>query len=136
MPRTRTAQLAQPAHICFTAILSLSFLTTLVSGVFLGSFKALQALHHGSAIVFIALLGTYMWVSRRNIRKALRGVLEQRCNRAERQLPLFFLIIGCSVTSAVLMLAGYDGIASFHQAVGLLFGVCGIFYIINYFGAK
>ncbi len=127
MQHARKIYLTSPFMACYTAVLSLSFLMTLAFAMLMnGGNELMRSAHQATAIVFTALVAVYALVSGRSIVQLFD----------HRKVLVLVLVCLCAVVSGFMSLFGISAATGFHTAAGLLLGVCGVFFIINYFGSK
>lgn len=139
MIRFRKMTLSTPVTICFTVVLFISFVMTVVLGIWMNN--ALESLkyamvgklkmaHAASGFAFIVLALIHAWYNRAWCMQIFcSNCTTWRLHAYQRVIPFFILAFLCVAVSGILIACGYKAAISFHCGVALLFSVFAIFHI-------
>lgn len=139
MIRSRKLTFSTPVVICYTVVLILSFIMTVVLGIWMNNAVEnlqydlagkLKLAHMASGYAFIALAIVHAWYNRAwCLQIFCSSDTTWRVHAYQKVLPLFVLAFLCVAVSGILITCGVTGTTSFHCGVALLFAVFAVFHI-------
>lgn len=131
-------------NIAVVSALGVVFIMAVISGIMMHNAMIqgrhdiaanFRALHCITALLFILLGFTHLWMNRFAIARLFcSSPTTWKCHAHQRVMPIYIVAFLCTAVSGILILCGCQSAIAFHSGIALLFAVLAIFHIAINFG--